>query len=69
MSAFRRVLEWVLLLGVLNLIGCAVVEDGLRQAGESYQCEREAANRPDEAQRRAECQQRVATINAQSDPE
>jgi hypothetical protein len=38
--------------------GCAVSQNALRSAGESYQCEREAANRPDVAQRRAECQLR-----------
>lgn len=38
--------------------GCAVTGDMLHSAGESYQCERGATNRPDEAQRRTECQVR-----------
>jgi len=47
------VLLWVMFLAVTALSGCAsVAEDVL--AG--YQCEREADNRPDARQRRAECE-------------
>lgn len=50
-------------MAILGAAGCAMTRDVLQSAGESYQCEREAANRPDEEQRRAECQfpqQRIA---------
>ena len=49
-----------LLISLIGLSGCsATVNNALRAAGESYQCEREAANRPNEAQRLAECQTRL----------
>ena len=45
---------------LISLSGCSTtVNNSLRAMGESYQCEREAANRPDETQRLAECQSRL----------
>lgn len=57
----RTRILWVSLsISLVALTGCsATVNNALRAAGESYQCEREAANRPDEAQRLAECQTRL----------
>ena len=50
----------VLTLNLICLSGCSTtVNHSLRAIGASYQCEREAANRPDEAQRLAECQNRL----------
>ena len=37
--------------------------DSARPALQQYQCEREAAGRPDAGQRRAECQTRMQTPN------
>ena len=55
-----QILSLALLISLIGLTGCnATTNNALRAAGESYQCEREAANRPDEAQRLAECQRRL----------
>ena len=50
------------LLPLLGAAGCATTQDMLQSTAQSYQCEREAANRPDQAQRRAECQLRQQQI-------
>ncbi len=52
----------ILLLSLMGAAGCATTQDMLQSTAESYQCEREAANRPDQAQRRAECQFRQQQI-------
>ena len=50
----------VLTVSLICLSGCSTtVNNSLRAMGASYQCEREAANRPDEAQRLAECQNQL----------
>ena len=53
-------LNTVLLLiaiGLISLGGCSTsVNNSLRAMGESYECERQASNRPNEAQLIAECQ-------------
>jgi hypothetical protein len=51
----RRILFTMFLLVPLG--ACSWSEPILRE----YQCDREASNRPDEIQRRAECQQRNAS--------
>ena len=43
----------IVIVSLLGLAGCASVAEKML-AG--YQCEREAANRPDQVQREAECQ-------------
>ena len=54
----RRTRVLIAIVGLFGLVGCvSMAEDIL--AG--YQCEREAANRPDQVQREAECQNTLQT--------
>ena len=61
-----KLLTFIMLLIAINLIGLSgcstTVNDSLRAMGESYQCEREAANRPNETQLLAECQTRLQLL-------
>lgn len=53
----------VLVVSLIGLSGCSTaVNNSLRAMGESYQCEREASNRPNEAQLLAECQTRLQLL-------
>jgi len=55
----RRLLFMLVSLAALAGSGCAsVARDMLAE----HQCLREASNRPDSLQRKAECQQRMATL-------
>ena len=56
-------LTFITLLIAISLSGCSTaVNNSLRAMGESYQCEREAANRPNETQLLAECQTRLQLL-------
>lgn len=52
----RKTSLLVAIISVFGLSGCASMAEDIL-AG--YQCEREAANRPDQVQREAECQNAV----------
>jgi len=59
LSFFKQLLLiWIAVI-LMTLSGCgSTVNNSLRMMGQSHQCEREAANRPNGAQLLAECQNR-----------
>ena len=56
----KSIIVFLTAIFVISLSGCSTtVNNSLRAMGESYQCEREARNRPNETQLLAECQTRL----------
>jgi hypothetical protein len=50
-----------LLIAIVSLLGLAACASMAEDMLAGYQCEREAANRPDQVQREAECQNELQT--------